>query len=99
MNFFHLLSFRCSQGWGFKRGNEALSRVSWKTAADMLRRTSHFFALFSPLAASAHPGHTPCGIPVVHLLTSAEHLGVVLVIAVILFCVVRALRRTSRARN
>jgi hydrogenase/urease accessory protein HupE len=44
----------------------------------------------------AHPGHGPGEVPPVHLVTSADHLGVLLAISVAGFCLVNARRWFGR---
>ena len=58
-------------------------------------RVFGFVVLMLPLFACAHPGHGPGEVPPQHLL-SADHGGLVLVLGVITFCMVRAVRWRHR---
>ena len=49
-------------------------------------------AFLLPSVAQAHPGHNPSEAPPSHLLFGPDHLGVVMVAGVVLFCFVQALR-------
>jgi hydrogenase/urease accessory protein HupE len=55
--------------------------------------------LFSASSARAHPGHGPGEVPPAHLLTNADHLGALLVVGVIGFCLLTARRWFNRNSN
>ena len=48
------------------------------------------------VSMSAHPGHGPGDVPPAHLVTSADHLGTLLAIGVVGFCLVNARRWFNR---
>jgi hydrogenase/urease accessory protein HupE len=68
-----------------------------------MKRSLHFTApllaigyQLSALSAHAHPGHGPGEVPPAHLLTNADHLGALLSISVICFCLLNARRWFNR---
>lgn len=50
----------------------------------------------SVISSYAHPGHGPGEVPPTHLVTSADHLGMLLAVAVIGFCLVNGRRWFNR---
>lgn len=51
----------------------------------------------SAISAQAHPGHGPDDGAATHLILSPDHLGTCLVVAVLVFCLLHALRRRHDA--
>lgn len=69
-----------------------------------MKRLSFFAVMLIQLAfiasVSAHPGHGSGEVPPAHLFTSIDHLGALLIVGVISFCLLNARRwfdRNSKA--
>jgi hypothetical protein len=65
-----------------------------------MKRLSFFAVMLIQLvfiaSVSAHPGHGPGEVPSAHLFTSIDHLGALLIVGVISFCLFNARRWFNR---